>query len=119
MHVLIACEYSGVVRDAFTRAGHYAMSCDLLPTESPGPHYEGDVRDVLNAGWDMMIAHPVCTRLANSGVRWLEAPPRGRTVAEMREELQKGAEFYCLLRDAPIPLKAIENPVMHRHARAR
>ena len=67
--VLIACEYSGIVRDAFTKAGHDATSCDILPTESEGKHYEGDVLDILNDGWDLMIAHPPCTHLAVSGPR--------------------------------------------------
>ena len=72
MRVLIACEYSGTVRDAFIRGGHDAMSCDLLPTDTPGPHYKGDVRDVINACWDMMIAHPPCTHLAVSGAAWFK-----------------------------------------------
>ncbi|CAL62426.2 Conserved hypothetical protein [Herminiimonas arsenicoxydans] len=117
MRVLIACEYSGTVRDAFIRAGHDAMSCDLLPTDAPGPHYQGDVREVIGGGWDMMIAHPECTRLTNAGVRWLKVPPPGKTLAQMWADLFAGAEFYKMLRDAPIPLKAIENPIMHCHAR--
>lgn len=111
LRVLVACEFSGIVRDAFTAAGHYAMSCDLLETESPGPHFKGDVREVLDAGWDMLIAHPTCTYLANSGVRWLHTRP------ERWALLAEGAVFYRLLRDAPIPRRAIENPVMHSHAR--
>jgi len=75
-----------------------------------------DVRDVLDDGWDFGIFHPPCTRLANSGVRWLHVPPSGRTLAEMWQELEDGAAFYRTLRDAPIPFKAIENPVMHAHA---
>ena len=71
MKVLVACEYSGRVRDAFIAQGHNAMSCGMLPSETEGPHYQGDVRDVLGDGWDLMIAHPPCTRLTNSGVRWL------------------------------------------------
>jgi hypothetical protein len=78
MKVLIACEYSGTVRDAFIAAGHDAMSCDLLPSDAPGPHYLGDVRDVLGDGWDLMIAHPPCTYLAVSGARWFHLK-RGRT----------------------------------------
>ena len=69
LRVLIACEYSGRVRDAFIRRGHEAMSCDLLPTEAPGPHYQGDVRDVISDGWDLMVAHPTCTYMARSGMR--------------------------------------------------
>ena len=75
MRVLVACEYSGRVRDAFRGLGHDAMSCDMLPTEADGPHYQGDVRDILGDGWDLMIGHPPCTRLTNSGVRWLHVPP--------------------------------------------
>ena len=70
MKVLIACEYSGVVRDAFLKRGHDAMSCDLLPTDAPGPHYRGDVFDIINDGWDLMIAHPPCTYLSVSGMHW-------------------------------------------------
>ena len=117
MKILIACEFSGIVRDAFIRRGHDAVSCDLLPTETPGPHIMGDVLDVIGGGWDMMVAHPTCTRLANSGVRWLSAPPKGRTLVEMWQELNDGAAFYVALRDAPIPKKAIENPIMHPHAK--
>jgi hypothetical protein len=119
MRVLVACEYSGRVRDAFTRAGHLAMSCDMLSTEAPGAHYVGDIRDVLYDGWDLMIAHPPCTRLTNSGVRWLKVPPPGKTLDEMWADLDAAAEFYKLLRDAPIPRKAIENPIMHCYARER
>lgn len=115
--VLVACEFSGVVRDAFTDAGHYAMSCDLLESESPGNHYRGDVRDIIGAGWDLMVAHPTCTRMANSGVRWLWEPPAGRKQADMWLELYEGIDFYRTLRDAPIRLKAVENPVMHKYAR--
>lgn len=116
MNVLIACEESGTVRDAFIAMGHNAISCDLQPTRSKGPHLQCDVRNVLSLGWDMMIAHPVCKRLANSGSRWLHEPPRGMTKEEVWKSLDEAAEFYKILRDAPIPLKAIENPVMHSHA---
>jgi hypothetical protein len=119
MRVLVACEYSGRVRDAFSRAGHLAMSCDMLDTEAPGAHYKGDIRDVLYDGWDLMVAHPPCTRLTNSGVRWLKVPPPGKTLEEMWMDLEAAAEFYKLLRDAPIPRKAIENPIMHCYARKR
>jgi hypothetical protein len=119
MRVLVACEYSGRVRDAFIAKGHEAVSCDLLPTEVEGPHHQGDITDILNEGWDLMIAHPPCTRLTNSGVRWLHVPPSGRTLDEMWRELDEAAEFYKLLRDAPIPKKAIENPIMHKYARER
>lgn len=121
MNVLIGCEFSGVVRDAFIRAGHVAVSCDLLPSESrQGLHIVGDVREVVRYGdWDLGIFHPPCTRLTNSGVRWLKEPPQGRTVADMFRELDEAAEFYRALRDAPIRRKAIENPVMHRYAKER
>jgi hypothetical protein len=117
MRVLVACEYSGTVRDAFIAAGHDAVSCDLLPTDKVGPHIQGDVLSVLHDGWDMMIAHPPCTRLANSGVRWLTAPPKGKTIEQIWSELKEAAVFYVKLRNAPIKFKAIENPVMHRYAR--
>lgn len=102
MKVLIACEYSGVVRDAFIAAGHDAMSCDILPTESPGSHYQGDVRDVLHEGWDLMIAHPPCTHLAVSGARWFK---------DKRREQREALEFVRLLLNAPIDRIALENPV--------
>ncbi len=100
--VLVACEYSGRVRDAFIRAGHDALSCDLLPTEAEGPHYQGDVRDVLGDGWDLMIAHPPCTHLAVSGARWF---------AEKREEQAEALGFVWMLLQADIPRIALENPV--------
>ena len=104
MKVLVACEYSGKVRDAFIKAGHDAMSCDLLPTEAPGPHYEGDVRDVLNFPWDLMIAHPPCTHLSVSGARHFEHKRQdGRQ--------QSAASFFMLLAKADIPRIAIENPI--------
>ena len=102
MRVLVACEYSGTVRDAFVAAGHNAMSCDLLPTDAPGLHWCGDVREVLGMGWDLMIAHPPCTHLAVSGAKWFH-----RKQAEQAEAL----EFVRLLLDAPIPRIALENPV--------
>jgi hypothetical protein len=105
MRVLVACEYSGVVRDAFITGGHDAMSCDLLPTEAPGPHHRGDVRDILNGGWDLMIAHPDCTYLCSSGLHW------NRRVPGRSEKTEDALEFVKLLMDAPIPLIAIENPM--------
>lgn len=114
MRVLVACEFSGVVRDAFRARGHDAMSCDLLPTEVGGQHYQGDVRDVLGNGWDLMIAHPECTYLARSGMRWLKDQPAlksGKPVgAERRKLLAEAIEFFGMLRDAPIDRIAIENP---------
>ena len=119
--VLIACEFSGVVRNAFLDRGHDAWSCDLLPAEDrSNRHITGDARDHLNDGWDMLIvAHPPCTRLCNSGVRWLHVPPPGRTVEEMWAELDEGAALFSAFWNAPIERIAVENPVMHRHAKER
>ena len=110
MRVLVACEYSGVVRDAFTRKGHYAMSCDLLDSEVTGNHYKGDVRDVINDGWDLMICHPPCTHLEVSGARWFKEKQ-----AEQREAL----EFVELLLNAPISKICLENPVSIISSRIR
>lgn len=104
MKVLIACEYSGIVRDAFIAAGHDAMSCDLLPTESTGPHYQGDIRDVLDYPWDLMVAHPPCTHVSVSGSRYFAAK-------RMDGRQQSGASFILMLSKADIPRIAIENPV--------
>lgn len=105
MRVLVACEYSGTVRDAFIRQGHDAMSCDLLPTDAPGPHYQGDVRDVLGDGWDLLIAHPPCQYLCSSGLHWNYKRP-GR--AELTEQ---ALDFVRLLMGTSIPRWAIENSV--------
>jgi site-specific DNA-cytosine methylase len=110
MKVLVACEYSGVVRDAFRALGHDAMSCDLLPTDVDGPHYQGDVRDILADGFDLMIAHPPCTHLAVSGARWFKDK-----VEQQREAL----DFVRLLMNAPIPRICIENPVSIISSRIR
>lgn len=116
MRVLIACAYSGITRDAFIAKGHDAMSCDFLPCERPGPHYQGDVRDILGGGWDLMIAHPTCTYLTNSGVRWLYN--KDGTRYEPRWDLMRaGAAFFKELGDAPIPKKCRENPIMHKYAK--
>ena len=112
MRVLIACEYSGIVRDAFTAAGHDAVSCDILETESPGPHYKGDVRDVLAQQWDMIIAHPPCTRLTNAGVRWLHE-------RDLWEDLNEACRFFNLFLQHPCERIAVENPIMHKYAVAR
>jgi hypothetical protein len=104
MKVLIACEYSGRVRDAFIGGGHDAMSCDLLGTDTPGPHYQGDVRDVLDYPWDLMIAHPPCTNLAVSGAAWFA---KKRLLGAQ----QASASFFIMLAKADIPRIAIENPV--------
>jgi len=112
--ILVACEYSGIVRDAFAARGWDAWSCDLLPTERPGNHHQGDVRDVLYQDWDLLIAHPPCTYLSNSGVRWLYTPD-GDRVEERWRELDAAAAFFNLFQHTEIPHVAIENPVMHRH----
>lgn len=104
MRVLIACEYSGRVRDAFIARGHNAVSCDLLPTEVPGPHYQGDVFDILDDSWDLVIGHPPCTHLAVSGARWF---PQKR--ADGRQ--QAAIDFFMALANASIPRIALENPV--------
>jgi hypothetical protein len=121
LRVLVACEFSGIVRRAFLERGHDAWSCDLLPAEDrSNRHITGDVRDVLHDGWDLMIvAHPPCTRLCNSGVRWLSVPPAGRSLEDMWRELDAGCALFSDLWNAPVPRVAVENPVMHRHAKAR
>jgi site-specific DNA-cytosine methylase len=102
LRVLVACEYSGLVREAFKALGHDAMSCDLLDTEMPGKHYKGDVRDIICDGWDIMIAHPPCTHLAVSGARWFK---------DKQREQAEALEFVSLLMNAPIERIAIENPI--------
>ncbi len=104
MRVLVACEYSGRVRDSFIAKGHEAMSCDLLPTEKPGPHYQGDVRDVMDYPWDLMIAHPPCTDLSVSGAAWFERK-------KMNGSQQMSASFFMMLAKSDIPRIAIENPI--------
>lgn len=121
MRVLVACEYSGTVRNAFLERGHDAWSCDLLPSEDgSNRHIRGDARDLLNDGWDLlMVAHPPCTRLCNSGVRWLSVPPPRRTRDDMWRELDEGAALFSAFWNAPIERICVENPVMHRHAKER
>lgn len=103
MNILIACEYSGIVREAFKKKGHNVWSCDLLDTEIPGQHYKGDVLKILNKGWDMMIAHPPCTELTVSGARWFK---------DKSPDLQiRALEFVKTLLNAPIKRIALENPV--------
>lgn len=117
MRVLIACEYSGTVRDAFLARGHDAMSCDLLPTDVPGPHYQGDVRDVLGEGWDLMIAHPPCTYLtiaaewAYKDVQTKRIKPGTLIGAARRQAREEAIAFVMMLANADIPRIAIENPV--------
>lgn len=104
LRVLVACEFSGIVRDAFIRAGHHATSCDLLPSETPGPHFTGDLVDVLRAlpKWDLIIAFPPCTHLAVSGARWF---------AKKRTEQERSIQFVRALLDLEIPRIALENPI--------
>jgi len=110
MRVLVACEFSGIVRDAFIAQGHDAISCDLLPSERPGPHVRGDVLAILGDGWDLMIAHPPCTHLAVSGARhfWRK-----------HEQQTESLEFVSALLNAPIPHIALENPVSIISSRIR
>lgn len=110
MRVLIGCEYSGRVRDAFLALGHYAMSCDLLPSDAKGPHYQGDVRDLINDGWDLGIFHPPCTHLAVSGARWFKYK---------QKEQAEALEFVQFLMDANIPKIALENPISIISSRIR
>jgi len=102
MKVLVACEFSGIVREAFAKRGHDAWSCDLLPTEIPGKHIQGNVLEIINDGWDLMIAHPPCTHLAVSGARWFKYK---------KVEQEKALDFVCKLLNAPIEKIALENPV--------
>ena len=111
MKVLIACEFSGTVRDAFAANGHDAISCDLLPTDKPGKHHQGDVFDIIDDGFDLMIAHPPCTFLTNSGVCHLHKD------AKRWVDLFDGAAFFKKLLDANIAKKCIENPIMHKYAK--
>lgn len=110
--LLVACEFSGVVRDAFARKGWDAWSCDLLPSETPGNHIMGDAREVLCDGWDLMIAHPPCTYLSRAGARWWKQPGRS-------ELADRAAGFVFALRDAPIERIAIENPIGQLNSRWR
>lgn len=121
MKVLVACETSGIVRNAFVAKGHDAWSCDILPSEDgSNRHIIGDARGLLSGDWDLlMVAHPPCTRLCNSGVRWLSTPPPGRTLEGMWRELDEGAALFSVFWNAPIDRIAVENPVMHKYAKAR
>ena len=118
--VLVACEYSGIVRRAFAHRGFDAWSCDLLPAEDrSNKHIVGDARQILNDGWDLLIvAHPPCTRLCKSGLRWLHAAPKGKTLEQMHADLRDGAELFSTFWNAPIERICVENPAMHRHAKA-
>lgn len=110
MRVLVACEFSGAVRNAFLQRGHDAVSCDLLPSDTLGPHIQGDVLKILNDGWDMMIAHPPCTHLAVSGARWFK---------DKQQEQADALDFVRRLLDAPIPRIALENPISIISSRIR
>lgn len=116
MRVLVACEYSGTVRDAFRAAGHDAVSCDLLPTEREGPHIVGDVLDVIGGGWDLMVAHPPCTYLTVSGNSWMspDAATKDPTVligTARQEAREHSLDFVRALLAAPIQRIAVENPI--------
>jgi hypothetical protein len=115
VRVLIACEYSGTVRDAFLALGHDAMSCDLLPTDVPGPHHQGDVFEIIDDGWDLMVAHPPCTYLSSSGVRWLHETPKNPKPgvlygADRQRAQDEAVQFVADLLAAPIDRIAVENP---------
>ena len=121
LKILVGCETSGTVRDAFLANGHDVWSCDLLPSDTPSNrHIQDDVRNVLKMdNWDQLIVcHPPCTRLCNSGVRWLSKPPTGKTLDEMWEGLFEGCELFSHLLNADVPQIAVENPVMHKHAKS-
>ena len=129
MRVLVACEYSGRVREAFARRGHEVMSCDLRPTEQPGNHYQGDVRDVLYDGWDLMIGHPYCTFNTLAGIRWMYHPEDTHLPPEQRRrhpqypnrmaDFEEGAAFFNLLMQAPINQICLENSQPHGLAMSR
>jgi hypothetical protein len=121
MNILIACEYSGRTREAFRKLGHNVISCDLLPSEDNSPnHYQGDVFELIRMKgkgyFDLMIAHPPCTYLTNSGVRWLYNADKTLNV-ERWEKMKEGAEFFKKLLEVDIPKIVIENPIMHSHAK--
>jgi hypothetical protein len=121
MKVLIACEFSGTVRDWFTKMGHEATSCDIVPSETPGEHYQGNVLDILDQGWDLMIAHPPCTYLAVSGAQWYYHPEDSLLPTSERRphpkfpnrqtDRKEAVDFFMALANAPIPRIAIENPI--------
>ncbi len=120
--VLVACECSGTVRDTFYWAGFDAWSCDIKPADTPtNRHLQMDVREALKLqDWDMLIiAHPPCTRLCNSGVRWLHEPPAGKSKLDMWADLDDGAALFRELMDADVPYICVENPVMHKYAKAK
>ena len=122
MKILVACETSGTVRNAFLDKGHDTWSCDVLPSDDQtNRHIQDDVRNVLAMEeWDMlMVAHPPCTRLCNSGVRWLHKAPPNKTLEQIWAELDEGAKLFSNLWNADVPKICIENPVMHKYAKER
>jgi len=110
MKILVACEFSGTVRDAFIKNGHDAMSCDLEPTEVPGPHYQGNVMDVINQDWDLMIAFPPCTYLTLTGNKWFK-PEFSNRFPTRNQDRKNAIKFFMDLVNLPIPKIAIENPI--------
>lgn len=121
LRVLIGCETSGVGRQAFAALGHDAWSCDLEPAEDRSNHHIiGDIREVIHWGWDLLaVLHPPCTRLCNSGVQWLLEPPPSKTMEEIQAEFDYGVDVFSACWNAPIDMVAVENPIMHKHAKAR
>lgn len=121
LRVLIGCATSCVALEAFLALGHDAWQCDILPADKPtNRHIQDDIRNVLPMGWDLLlVSNPPCTRLCNSGVRWLSKPPTGRSIDDMWRELDEGADLFSECLNASIPHVAVENPVMHRHAKER
>lgn len=120
MNVLVACEYSGVVRDAFTRKGHYAVSCDFLDSEKPGMHYKGNVLDILYSyHWDLLIGHPECTYVCNSSAKhlYIDMKKENGINQERWNNMIKGAEFFKTLWNAPVEKICLENPIMLGHAK--
>ena len=111
MKILVACEYSGAVRDEFIAKGHDAMSCDILPTDVPGPHYQGDVKDILSDNWDMIVAHPPCTYLTVTGNRWFNIEKYGDKARQRHLDREEAIEFFMLFANANCDKIAIENPV--------
>lgn len=120
MRILVACEHSGTVKSAFAEKGHDVTSCDLKPCEiDPSTHHEGDVTPLLDQDWDMIIAHPECTYMTNSGVCWLYRDCKATTVSERWELLNEATEFFSLFLNHKCPRICIENPIMHKHAKKR
>lgn len=119
MRVLVACEFSGIVRDAFAARGHDTWSCDLLPTERPGRHIQGDVLEILDDGWDLMIAHPPCTYLSYAGIGWFNEEKWGDSARNRKSKREAAAYFFMRLWKAPVPRVAIENPVGYMNSHFR